>query len=242
MGECPLSSSRPAGDESIEIVVRHLYASAVDIDSGQARWLAYRVLPDSVGVASLLPRRWLIDQLMTASSQLDAEFSAGIQVIEPEYHNPEESSYLTSEIFFDSDDRGRLAPMTSFAGTPYWGELNYLSNMAPLPGALVLGAWSRVDMAINEYAQRGAQLYVISGPIMAQEPAAGAAQPEGYFKLVSDGNISSAFLFDSNTRQHARYCDQLVALDELQNKTGLDFFPGLNLPVSNQLNEELACY
>ncbi len=239
MGACPVSNSESSNDDSFEIVVRHLFAAAIDKNSGQAQWLAYRIVPDSVGVASLLPRRWILDRLMTASSQLQAEAGGGLRVIEPEFLNEEENSYLTSEIQFDSDDRGRLVPMTAFAGTPYWDELNYLSNMAPLPEFLRLGSWSRLDMAVNEYSQRGMEIFVISGPIM--DSVAATEQPTAYFKLVSNRSSYAAFIFNKDTAQHADYCEQAVTLEELEGRSGLHFFADGQVPSNRGLGEEIVC-
>ena len=242
MGACPVSNANSLNDASIEIVVRHLFAAAVNKNNGQAQWLAYKVMPDSVGVASLLPRRWLLDRLMTASSQLEAEAEGGLRVIEPEFLNEEENSYLTSEIQFDSDDRGRLVPMSSFAGTPYWDELNYLSNMAPLPEFLRLGSWSRLDMAVNEYSQRGVEVFVVSGPIMAADAGSGLSlPPQAYFKLISNMDSYSAFIFREDTAQHAEYCEQRVTIEELERRTGLQFFPDMQVPSPQGLGEEIVC-
>jgi len=47
---CP-DVSRPNN----EVVLHHVYAAAVIPETGEVEWVAYRVLPESIGVASLLP-------------------------------------------------------------------------------------------------------------------------------------------------------------------------------------------
>ncbi|MEQ8955791.1 MAG: hypothetical protein RL120_16790, partial [Gammaproteobacteria bacterium] len=67
MVECPAGA--PASNE---IVVRHLFAAAINSQTGIADWVAYRVLRDSLGVASLLPRYWAQDSLLV-SARVDPE-------------------------------------------------------------------------------------------------------------------------------------------------------------------------
>ena len=70
----------PAGTpDSNEIVVRHLYAVSINAGSQLADWVSYRVLPDSIGVASLLPREWQTDQLARNGAQAEQINDAGGQ-------------------------------------------------------------------------------------------------------------------------------------------------------------------
>ena len=189
MAGCPQSSSQ-AGPASNEIVVRHLFAASINSENGLADWVAYRVLADSVGVASLLPRFWLEDSLLLSRSSLDRSTDNSPRILQPELSEEENRSYGITEIIFSTEDQGRMAPMSSFAGTPYWADLNYISNLAPLPHDLRVGSWSRLDQAVNELAARIGEVFVVSGPLYSIQNTLStsadslAVQPSAFFNVT----------------------------------------------------------
>ena len=135
--------------------------------------------------------------------------------------------------------------MTSFANTPYWSELNNLSNMAPIPTSLRVGAWARLEQAVNELAAEIGDLYVVSGPLY--ESGATQTQPDGtilpsaYFKLISSENRYAAFVFDHDIPQQANFCEQLDSLQWIEQTTGLTLFPVSSAQRSADLAAELGC-
>lgn len=233
---CP-DVSRP----DAEVVVRHLYAAAIDPDTGLAEWVAYRVLPDSVGVASLLPRYWQADELVSTGAVSLAE-SGSPSLVQPDLTDAQDREYRINEISFDAGDQGRLAPMTSFAGTPYWDELNKLSNMSPLPQALRLGSWSRLDQAINELTAEAGELYVVGGPLYSYSGSQNEASlPTSYYKIVSDGESVATFVFSNALPIHAEYCDQVVSLSQVESQLDRQILPGLSGLNQQSLASSLGC-
>ena len=113
MADCP--SGAPPNNE---VVVHQLYAASVNSDSGLADWVAYRILGESVGVASLLPRQWKQDQLLPDNAGNEPGDSQGPRLTQEAVITQSDRSYRINEYIFDPDDRGRLAPMTSFESTP----------------------------------------------------------------------------------------------------------------------------
>lgn len=226
-----------------EIVVRQLFVASIDRARGLADWQAYRVLADSVGVASLLPRAWYEDTLVTPSAGLPESPDEQPEFVQSVSSDAEERSYQLSEIELLSEDQGRLVPMTSFAGTPYWEELNYLSNMAPLPVDLRVGSWSRLDQSINAFADRVGEVYVVSGPIFASQTGDNEAMnsPEAYFKVVSVGDAVSSFIFRDDLEQHVDFCAQLSTLDAVQAATLLNLYPQREGDFTTTLDEQLGC-
>ena len=237
-------SACPLGDGENQIVVRHLYASEINRFSGIADWVAYRVLPETIGVASLLPRYWKRDGLLPDSEM--HEIGPGVLVAEqPDLRDAQDRDYRVNEFVLNSDDRGRLTPMTSFAGTPYWDDLNYVSNMAPLPSDLRLGAWSRLDQAINRLSASNGPIYVVSGPIYRsgvfdsekhyEEP------PERFFKIAATAQAYAAFVFEAELPIHADYCSQLETIDEIQELIDISIFPDLESMLMPDLFTSLGC-
>ena len=243
MAGCPVVADSTA-IENRELIVRQLYVASISARSGLADWQAYRVLADSVGVASLVPRVWFEDSLVLGGvAQLEVIDSTS-QIEQDVPIDAEERSYQLGGINLFSEDQGRLVPMSSFAGTPYWSELNFLSNMAALPFELRAGSWSRLDQAINALADKIGEVYVISGPIYSgrgEETSESTVKPSAYFKVISIPGSLSTFIFGSDVRQHISFCDQLSTLDLIEDATGLTLFPQRVNGITDTLHEQLTC-
>ena len=63
------------------------------------------------------------------------------------------------------EQSARLAPMTSFSNTPYWSDVNNLTNMVPMPQPLRLGPWLQLEQQLNELVSKSGELHVITGPL-----------------------------------------------------------------------------
>ncbi|PCI82175.1 MAG: hypothetical protein COB20_00795 [SAR86 cluster bacterium] len=247
MAGCPVAvGSRAVGNS--ELIVRHLYVASINAESGLADWQAYRVLADSVGVASLLPRDWFEDSLVSRGATQVLAIDSAPRLEEALPIDSEERSYQLGGINLLAEDQGRLVPMSSFAGTPYWSELNFLSNMAALPFELRVGSWSRLDQAINALADKVGEVYVVSGPIygdsgggVSEQVGESAAKPSAYFKVISTPESLSAFIFDSDVRQHINFCSQLSTLELVEGATGLTLFPQRESAFADALHRQLTC-
>ncbi|MDD9891582.1 MAG: DNA/RNA non-specific endonuclease [Gammaproteobacteria bacterium] len=237
---CPAGSATDS-----EIVVRHLYVAELNTGNGLADWVAYRVLPDSIGVASLLPRWWQQDELLSSASVLETNLNQPL-FAQPDLSDAQDRDYRVNEVIFTAEDRGRLAPITSFADTPFWEELNNLSNMTPLPGDLRSGAWSRLEQAINELAAEVGQLYVISGPLYEvsgrlSTSARSGSLPSSFFKVVATKTDYAAFLFSDDLPIHADYCEHIAPVNAIQESSGFALFPELRDELSPGLFSGLRC-
>ena len=243
MAGCPVVADSIAIENS-ELIVRQLYVASINARSGLADWQAYRVLADSVGVASLLPRVWFEDSLVLGGATQLEVIDSTPQIEQEVPIDAEERSYQLGGINLLLEDQGRLVPMSSFAGTPYWSELNFLSNMAALQFKLRAGSWSRLDQAINALADKIGEVYVVSGPIYrerGEEMSESAAKPSAYFKVISTPDSLSAFIFDSDVRQHVSFCDQVSTLDLIEDETGLTLFPQRVNGITDTLHAQLTC-
>ena len=235
---CP-DGSRPTN----EVTLHHVFAAAVIPETGEVEWVAYRVLPESIGVASLLPRWREADRLLHRGQRgADLEQSPGFT--QPDLSNAQDSEYRTNEIRMAAEDRGRLAPMTSFAATPYWPELNQFSNMSGLPQSMRTGPWSGLYQAINELTTFVASLYVVAGPVVSHQSEgrnSESGRADAFFKVVSDGKWVAAFLFDANLPPHAHFFGQVSSLAEIEGQISLALFPGAKLSDSSELVAALGC-
>ena len=115
MAGCPVNGGGIQLDDS-ELIVRQLFVASINSRTGLSDWQAYRVLADSVGVASLLPRVWYEDSLVSPNVTSADVVDDGRQFVQALSSDAEERSYQLNEINILSEDQGRLVPMSSFAG------------------------------------------------------------------------------------------------------------------------------
>jgi endonuclease G len=97
-------------------------------------------------------------------------------------------------------------------------------------------------------------VYVIAGPLFEREtsslPEADEPHviPSGYFKIVMlaeklQPSYVAPFILDQETPRDADYCDHQVSVEEIEERSGLDFFPDLesNPEASSELAGFLGC-
>lgn len=244
-GVCPVFDSSMAATRS-KVVIHHVYAAGINGDTGLADWLSYRLTKDAVGVASLLPRTWNPDRLLRFSGVDDilGIGSSELRLAEIAVSNSPYGG--VGEILEQEERTARLAPMTAFANTPYWSDLNNLSNMVPMPKSLRIGPWLHLEQQLNRLVARKGELQVITGPVflidnLSASPTTTTIEPAAYYKVVASQDDVEAFVFSKELKQFDSYCDQLTDLKQLQRMLSIKFFPDRSLSQSDQLLAELNC-
>lgn len=245
-GSCPGYSSPLAATRS-NVVVHNLYAAGLNGDTGKADWVAYRLTKDAIGVASLLPRFWQPDELVRLSGIEELAEAEALGFSLAEISSGDNPYGGFNEPVGNVPERARLAPMTSFANTPYWAELNNLSNMVPMPTPLRRGAWLQLEQTLNRMVTAELTLGVISGPLyLINEPLstsidAASLNPAAYFKVVvADGGIAS-FVFPEDLAQTDRFCDYQADLRQVELMSSLNLFPKSDPAPSAKLLRALGC-
>ena len=244
-GVCPVFDSSMATTRS-KVVIHHVYAAGINGDTGLADWLSYRLTKDAVGVASLLPRTWNPDRLLRFSGVDDilGVGSSELRLAEIAVSNSPYGG--VGEILEQEERTARLAPMTAFANTPYWSDLNNLSNMVPMPKSLRIGPWLHLEQQLNRLVARKGELQVITGPVflidnLSASPTTTTIEPAAYYKVVASQDDVEAFVFSKELKQFDSYCDQVTDLKQLQRMLSIKFFPDRSLSQSDQLLAELNC-
>lgn len=226
LGGCPVGA--PASNQ---MIARSLYTLSYNLENRVADWVAYIVTPGSIGVATNLSRQPL--------------------------HDPYVAGTLAPEDFSSAEEGERLvlnylAPLVSFAGTPFWLEVNYLTNMVPRSSELNRGSWYGLEWAVRNLANRSEGVYVITGPIYDADFAASDLTldtdsphriPTGFYKVIVDSEgYAGAFTFPQDLPFHIHHCDRLTSIEEVERLSGLDLFPELpQLPLGD-LSERLGCF
>ncbi|MDB9968417.1 DNA/RNA non-specific endonuclease [Gammaproteobacteria bacterium] len=220
---CPKGSS-----SENHLILRPIYALSYNTRNKVADWAAYRVTSGSIGIASSLSRAVMIDDFV------EETLSAG------DFVNAEEAGFT----------RAQLVPLVNFAGTPYWNEVNYMSNAVARSQNLSLGAWYGLEWSIRNLVNREREVYVLTGPIFRDSPVVASLEtqtqhrvPDAFFKVVvSADNRATAFIFDQDLPVHVHHCDTRAAIDEIETATGLEFFPENPRLVLGLLDTNLGCF
>ena len=144
-------------------------------------------------------------------------------------------------------DRGHLAPFADLS----WSEQSasdsfYLSNMSPQVPALNRGRWQDFEAIVRTFALSG-PVCVVTGPVLTDGPYKTIGEnkvsvPNYYYKaiLYYDGSRYSAIGFilpNANCPDPVQ--SYAVTIDDVENMTGLDFFPLLPDDIENAVEATL---
>lgn len=132
-------------------------------------------------------------------------------------------------------DRGHLVP----AGDLKWNEEAMrqsflLTNVVPMHKALNEGGWAKLEEKVREWTARDSALLVFTGPVMSDGDTTLASGrvtvPSAYYKVIMAPCVrpmrAIAFIYP-NGHSGGRLRQYAVSVDEVERRTGLDFFPSL---------------
>ena len=217
----------PEGLSDNQTLVRSAYTLLYDENKKSAVWAAYKVTAGSIGIASSLSRDLIKDDWV--SEALTAGDLAGLA----------EQEYV----------RSQHVPLVSFAGTPYWNEVNFASNATVRSRSLNQGAWYGLDWSLRNLVNREAAVYVYTGAIFDSEAEPrlltegnGYRIPDRFFKIVlTEDGRAAAFLFPQETAVHVHHCDLRADIERIEALSGLSFFPAATVDVELSLYPMLGC-
>ncbi len=158
------------------------------------------------------------------------------------------TAQVTSDQYTNSGyDRGHLASSYSIAkcfGTTAQMQTFLMSNVIPQRHAFNAGIWKSLEMKeINTLAPRCQSIWIITGPIyppvITRVLPSGIPVPEAFYKIILDeidGRLRAmAFIIDHDPEEEMELSDCLVSIDEIEKRTGLDFFTGFPETVQTAL-------
>ncbi|MDG2336550.1 MAG: DNA/RNA non-specific endonuclease [Gammaproteobacteria bacterium] len=216
------------GSVENHLILRPIYALSYNTQNKVADWAAYRVTAGSIGIASSLSRQSVKDDFVEET--------------------------LTELDFLGSQElgltRAQLVPLVNFAGTPYWNDVNFLSNAVARSQNLSQGAWYGLEWSIRNLVNRKNEVYILAGPIFREQPTVASLEtetphriPDAFFKIiVSTDDQATAFIFDQDLAVHVHHCDNRVSIEEIETATGLDLFPQNSRLVAGSLDTSLGCF
>jgi endonuclease G len=142
-------------------------------------------------------------------------------------------------------DRGHLCPAADMAlNLTAMSETFYMSNMSPMAASFNRGIWSRLEDWVREEALGNSGLYVVTGPILSSSCGSlkeSITVPCAYYKIVfKEGSQPKMLGFVlSNAGASGSLQAFAVSVDEIEKKTGLDFFPQLENTLEQSLESKV---
>lgn len=206
-------------DRPEQIIAHKGYTVSYNSDWCVPNWVAYELTREEV--RGTVPRA------------VHFEPDPDVQGVCPTYRDYSRSSYT----------RGHMAP----AGDMKWDttamrESFYLSNVCPQDHNLNDGDWKVLEEQARSWAYKYGSVYIACGPIMSNNPEVigrnNVAVPDAFYKVLLckiNGQWQAlGFVFDNKPghRQLHYYCR---SIDEVENITGIDFFPALDDEIENAI-------
>jgi len=148
-------------------------------------------------------------------------------------------------------DRGHMAPNYGIAtryGKYAQKETFLMTNIIPQKPRVNRYLWNELEQRVaRKYGRYFSEVWVITGPVF-QKPVrkldSGVPVPSHYYKILADEHAGQlrtlAFLVEADLPPYARIRKHLVSIDQLEELTGLDFFPGLSEAAQTDLESKPA--
>lgn len=214
----------PAYAVDQQVIERPYYTLRYDADRKQALWVAYSVNSDSL-------------QLPLTKHRFNLK------------KDPRVKTGATAPSDFRNADLKAL-PLASadhFAYSEFaLGQLNYTSLFSPVSSNFEKGAWSALNDQIKRWASQNGQVYVVRGPIFdtkaKRTDKARVAIPNAIYTIVLDiqrPEIKAIGFVLPNGENNLPLSNYAISIDEIERRTGLDFFPTISDELENHLEKYL---
>ena len=132
-------------------------------------------------------------------------------------------------------DRGHLVPAADLKWDEEAMRQSFLlTNVCPMHKALNEGGWAKLEEKVREWTARDSALLVFTGPVVSESDTTlsngRVTVPSAYYKVIIAPCVrpvrAIAFIYP-NGHSGGRLRQYAVSVDEVERRTGLDFFPFL---------------
>ena len=221
-----------------EKVIHHSAMSLVYSEAHeQAKWVAHVITPDIITGDVNRSNDFRPDPKISSGSCVEEDYF--LKYLQPD------SSYTYDGYGFD---RGHLAPSADFRWSEKaLSESYFYSNMSPQVPEFNRGKWAELEAMIRGYIyqHRNTQLYVVSGPVLKPSLAKSersinkVSVPEQYFKVVLDLDHQKTVGFLMPNKEILYPIQSyMVSVNEIEELTGIDFFPSLDDFIEEKLEAQ----
>jgi endonuclease G len=143
-------------------------------------------------------------------------------------------------------DKGHLCPAADMAfDARAIDETFYMSNISPQRAPFNMGIWRELEELTRDWARKFKQVYVVTGPVLTQ----GSLGQIGFSKVTVPGSFYKVLLAPDQQRAIGfiipnQMSEQPVmtyacSIDEVEEATGINFFPKLLSGLGEELEASL---
>ena len=224
---------------SKDVIIHHSALSlSYNEKHEQANWVAHIISPYIMNPGYTRTNDFRIDPKVTTGSTVEADFFL---------------KHLLADSTFEYDgfgyDRGHLAPSADFRWSlKAMSESYYYSNMSPQLPEFNREIWAELESILREYVQEKEQrVFVVTGPVLKdnlpilERSINKVSIPEEFYKVSididSDTIAGIGFIMPHEECEYP-VMSYAVTIDEVEKKTGIDFFASLTDDIENKLESD----
>ena len=209
----------PAHQANEKLISHAGYTLSYNEKYEQANWVAYELTSAETNSIYNRTNKFLIDPKLITGSAENSDYAG--------------SGY----------DRGHLAP----AGDMGWSaqsmiESFYYSNMSPQVPSFNRGIWKNAESFTREAAIENHVIYVVTGPVFTSDMTTigknKVAVPHSYYKVIldySEPELKAIAFVIPNEASQLPLQHFAVSINQVEQITGLDFFPLLDDTLESKL-------
>ena len=206
-----------------ELIAHAYFSLSYSEEDEQAEWVAYELKKEHLSKNDF-KRPYFVEDRDVKSKSAD-------------WRNYKNSGY----------DRGHLCPAGDrrFDYDAYH-ETFLTSNISPQNNKFNSGIWNSLEQKVRYWANKYDGVYVVTGGVLKEGLKSigeeDVSVPEHFYKIVVDFSDkkykSIAFLLPNQPTEDSFY-DYVVAIDKIEELTGIDFFPDLEDDLENRMEKEI---
>lgn len=212
------------GSTTGAIVVHNFYTLSYSEKHEQAEWVAYELTPSDFSRNNFERPYFEVDNKVKTKSA--------------DWRNYKNSGY----------DRGHLVPAgdrkNSFKA---YSETFLTSNISPQDKGFNAGIWNRLEQKTRFWADKYDGVFVVTGGVLKGKLKTigyeSVSVPSEFYKIivdVTDGKHKAIAFLIPNKASEKSFYEYSVSIDEIEAKTGIDFFPNLPDSIENQMEGRIG--
>ena len=211
-------------DRTERVIVHKGYTVSYNADWKIPNWVAYELTDVEVAGEEPRAKKFVPDPMV------------------PKYESATTDDYKNS-----GWDRGHMAPAADMKWHPQaMKESFYLSNVCPQNRNLNAGVWKDLEEQVRDLAAQKGHIYVVCGPIVSSDYQTigenKVVVPSAFFKVLlqeEDGKVYTIGFVYENVAGRRPMSTYAMTVDEVEELTGIDFFPSLPDKIEKKVEAEV---
>lgn len=215
-----------------KIITHNYYSLSYSEKHLQPEWVAYEISRDNV-ISSKAKR----DELR----------------FRPDPNLDKEIAVVSSDYTRSGYDRGHLLPAQDMSfKEEAMAETFYMTNVSPQDKDFNRGVWKSLELQVRDWAKHFDKLYVVTGPVLTKrakriinktsKKKKKIPVPHSYYKIVLDfygTDIKMVGFWLKNVESDAPLIAFATSVDDIEEMTGIDFFPELPDDIEDELESKI---